>query len=219
MTNEKRILLLGRIDSRFIEEYHNSARAKSSNAHLRKWIALAVCFAAAVSAAFAAINISFSRNTAEDIYRMGTEHSFSSLGALESFLPKSAILYRIPQNNVSEQKHDLYTTENASLADSAQWKTLASSTVYENGNSLYIICIYNNAGKSDQWDVDMVFTKEATRTLTVGKHLIRYAHFTPAIDDYFYYAFVEADGVLYDIRTHSQDPNYIIEVLQTLFAP
>lgn len=77
-------------------------------------------------------------------------------------------------------------------------------------------CFFDGRTAEEQ-KVDMVFTKDATKTLEINGVAVQIAPNVNSLGfEHYYYAVFEYDGIVYDVRTRSNDPNYIYEVLDQL---
>ena len=69
----------------------------------------------------------------------------------------------------------------------------------------------------EDWKVDSVFTPEATQTKNINGVEVDIAQTKNSLKyKYWHYAIFTYDGVLYDVRVQSDNPEYVYEVLDTL---
>lgn len=67
------------------------------------------------------------------------------------------------------------------------------------------------------WKVDSVFTPEATQTKIINGVEVDIAQTKNSLKyKYWHYAIFTYDGVMYDVRVQSDNPEYVYEVLNTL---
>ena len=77
-------------------------------------------------------------------------------------------------------------------------------------------CMFGDLDVED-WKVDMVFTKKATETRIIHGVEVQIARRELSLNyAYVSYAIFKSDGVVYDLRTESNEAEYVYEILDRL---
>ena len=94
---------------------------------------------------------------------------------------------------------------------------IGAALVVLNGQVM-LHCMFGDPDIED-WKVDMVFTKKATETRVIHGVEVQIARQQPSLRaEYWYYAIFKYDGVVYDLRTLSDDAGYVDEVLERMLG-
>ncbi len=195
-----------------------------------RWAAMAACMCLVVILC-ARVAISFLPSQAGDPWRQGVLYSLSSYEDLPT-----AHTGLVPLETLTLTEHaawELYYREGGSAEMTADWfSLLISDTIYGEGENdrwegdiripahrLQVNCFFDGRTEEEQ-KVDMVFTQEATRQVMVHGVEVQIArHPIAAIDyDYWYYAVFTYDGVVYDIRTKSNQADYMERILDEMLC-
>ncbi len=185
--------------------------------HRRRWlkwsgIAAAVCVVATL--AFR-IGIALTPAQTTDVFREGVGMELTDLSELPAEYDGALLVRNLPL--ISGAFYEFYYREGGDPADTDDWYSLLLSEVYGEG-SILLHCMFGDPDIED-WKVDMVFTKKATETRIIHGVEVQIARQQPSLRaEYWYYAVFKHDGVVYDLRTLSEEADYIYEVLEVLLS-
>lgn len=202
---------LGEINTKYVSEAINYSAAKKKNVWL-KWGAIAACFVLVVAAVIR-ISIGFIPSQMTDIYREGIGIELADLSGLP--VEYNGVLLAENLDFTDSAAIELYYNENGTAQNVSDWYSLLIS----DGTSDYdlmMFCMFGEASVED-WKVDMVFTDEATETININGVDVQIARWDMSLQyEYWYYAIFEYDGVVYDIRTKSNNASFIYDILNTV---
>ena len=147
-----------------------------------------------------------------DVFREGTCMELTDLDQLPARYDGAALV-----EGLGATSYEFYYKEGGDPADPADWYSLLVSEVIGNGQVM-LHCMFGDPNIED-WKVDMVFTKKATETRVIHGVEVQIARQQPSLRaEYWYYAIFKYDGVVYDLRTLSDDAGYVDEVLERMLG-
>jgi hypothetical protein len=212
MTNTDLLQAMGHIDPKLIADAAPDAgRKKRADRAWVKWGAVAACLCFAVGMVFR-VAIAFVPNQATDIFREGTLLEITSENDLPAQYDGELLAFRL-----NCPRYELYYKQDGTAENTEDWYSLlASKYDAEADGRMGLHCMFGDTTVED-WKVSSVFTKKATEIHTINGIEIQLARLEFSLEyEYWYYAIFEYDDVVYDIRTRSNNPEYVYEVLETL---
>lgn len=178
---------------------------------LLRWGSLAACICLAAVLAIH-IKVAFTPARMTDVFREGTCMELTDLAQLPAEYGGAALV-----EGLGATSYEFYYKEGGDPADPADWYSLLVSEVIGNGQVM-LHCMFGDPDIED-WKVDMVFTKQATETRVIHGVEVQIARQQPSLRaEYWYYAIFKYDGVVYDLRTLSDDAGYVDEVLERMLG-
>ena len=178
---------------------------------LLRWGSLAACIClAAVLAIY--IKTALTPTQMTDVFREGTCMELTDLEQLPAEYGGASLV-----EGLGAQSYEFYYKEGGDPTNPADWYSLLVSEVIGNGQVM-LHCMFGDPDIED-WKVDMVFTKQATETRVIHGVEVQIARQQPSLRaEYWYYAIFKYDGVVYDLRTLSDDAGYVDEVLERMLG-
>ena len=214
MTNSDIFKELTYIDPAFVAEAAPGERPRRGR--LRPWVkwgAAAACLCLAVALGFR-LKVAFTPSQATDIFREGVGTELTDLDQLPAAYDGAL---RVKNLELEDPTYEFYYKEGGDPTDPADWYSLLVSEVIGNGQ-VVLHCMFGDPDLED-WKVDMVFTKQATETRVIHGVEVQIARQQPSLRaEYWYYAIFKYDGVVYDLRTLSDDAGYVDEVLERMLG-
>ena len=178
---------------------------------LLRWGSLAACICLAAVLAIH-IKVAFTPAQMTDVFREGTCMELTDLEQLPAEYGGAALV-----EGLGATSYEFYYKEGGDPADPADWYSLLVSEGIGNGQVM-LHCMFGDPDIED-WKVDMVFTKKATETRVIHGVEVQIARQQPSLRaEYWYYAIFKYDGVVYDLRTLSDDAGYVDEVLERMLG-
>ena len=186
----------------------SAARRRS---RLLRWGSLAACICLVAVLAIH-IKVAFTPAQMTDVFREGTCMELTDLAQLPARYDGAALV-----EGLGAKSYEFYYKEGGDPADPADWYSLLVSEVIGDGQ-VVLHCMFGDPDLED-WKVDMVFTKKATETRVIHGVEVQIARQQPSLRaEYWYYAIFKYDGVVYDLRTLSDDAGYVDEVLERMLG-
>lgn len=217
MTKEKLFEIIGEIDEQKADEAGQamSARKKTKIVWL-KWVAVAACVCI-VAACVIRIGIGLMPSQMTDIYRSGNLIEITNESELPAVYDGKLLAF-----NLDFDCYELYYSSDGVPENTDDWYTLLASK-YDSGNGdILLHCMFSAALEQNpgiDWKVDSVFTEDATQKKTINGVEIEIAQMKSSLKfKYWHYAIFTCDGVIYDVRVQSDNPEYIYEVLNQLLG-
>ena len=178
---------------------------------LLRWGSLAACICLVAVLAIH-IKVAFTPTQMTDVFREGTCMELTDLEQLPARYDGAALV-----EGLGATFYEFYYKEGGDPANPADWYSLLVSEVIGNGQVM-LHCMFGDPDIED-WKVDMVFTKKATETRVIHGVEVQIARQQPSLRaEYWYYAIFKYDGVVYDLRTLSDDAGYVDEVLEKMLG-
>lgn len=178
---------------------------------LLRWGSLAACICLAAVLAIH-IKVAFTPARMTDVFREGTCMELTDLAQLPAEYGGALLV-----EGLGATSYEFYYKEGGDPADPADWYSLLVSEGIGNGQVM-LHCMFGDPDIED-WKVDMVFTKQATETRIIHGVEVQIARQQPSLRaEYWYYAIFKYDGVVYDLRTLSNDAGYVDEVLERMLG-
>lgn len=210
MKREQLYEAIGDINENYINDAHMTV--KKSRPVWLKWAAMAACLCL-VLAGVIRIGIGLVPSHVGDIYRQGVLVEIDSISDLPAKFDG-----KILAENMAFSENvwiELYYNEGGSETNPNDWYSLLISDFTPKGEVL-MHCMFGDS-TVDDWKIDMVFTRDATRTENINGVDVQIASLAPPPSyDYWHYAIFEYDDVVYDVRVKSNDADYIYTVLNEL---
>ena len=178
----------------------------------RKWlkwgaVAAAVCVVATL--AFR-IGIALTPSQMTDVFREGSRMDLTDLDQLPAEYDGTLLV-----KNLDVDAFEFYYKEGGDPSNTEDWYSLLLLE-YDRGSKLMLHCMFGDLDIED-WKVDMVFTKKATETRIIHGVEVQIARRELSLNyEYVYYAIFKYDGVVYDLRTESNEAKYVYEMLDIL---
>ena len=178
----------------------------------RKWlkwgaVAAAVCVVATL--AFR-IGIALTPSQMTDVFREGISMELTDLSQLPAEYDGTLLV-----KNLDVDAFEFYYKEGGDPSNTEDWYSLLLLE-YDGGSKLMLHCMFGDLDLED-WKVDMVFTKKATETRIIHGVEVQIARRELSLNyEYVYYAIFKYDGVVYDLRTESNEAEYVYEMLDIL---
>ena len=178
---------------------------------LLRWGSLSACICLVAVLAIH-IKVAFTPAQMTDVFREGTCMELTDLAQLPAEYGGAALV-----EGLGAKSYEFYYKEGGDPADPADWYSLLVSEGIGNGQVM-LHCMFGDPNIED-WKVDMVFTKKATETRVIHGVEVQIARQQPSLRaEYWYYAIFKYDGVVYDLRTLSDDAGYVDEVLERMLG-
>ena len=178
---------------------------------LLRWGSLAACICLIAVLAIH-IKVAFTPAQMTDVFREGTCMELTDLAQLPAEYGGAALV-----EGLGATYYEFYYKEGGDPTDPADWYSLLVSEAIGNGQ-VTLHCMFGDPDIED-WKVDMVFTKQATETRVIHGVEVQIARQQPSLRaEYRYYAIFKYDGVVYDLRTLSDDAGYVDEVLERMLG-
>ena len=214
MTNSDIFKELTYIDPAFVAEAAPGEKPRRSR--LRPWVkwgAWAACLCLAVVLGFR-LRIAFTPSQATDIFREGVCMEITDPDQLPAAYDGALLVKNL---ELTDATYEFYYKEGGDPARTDDWYSLLLNERYGEG-SILLHCMFGDPAIED-WKVDRVFTEKATETRLVHGVEVQIARLEPSLRaEYWYYAIFKLDGVVYDLRTLSDDAAYMYKVLDTLLG-
>ena len=212
MTNQDIFRELTNITPAYILDAAPRAESASRRrSRLLRWGSLAACICLVAVLAIH-IKVAFTPAQMTDVFREGTCMELTDLAQLPAEYGGAALV-----EGLGATSYEFYYKEGGDPADPADWYSLLVSEVIGNGQ-VVLHCMFGDPDIED-WKVDMVFTKQATETRVIHGVEVQIARQQPSLRaEYRYYAIFKYDGVVYDLRTLSDDAGYVDEVLERMLG-
>ena len=212
MTNQDIFRELTNITPAYIlDAAPRAERAPRRRGRLLRWGSLAACICLVAVLAIH-IKVAFTPAQMTDVFREGICMELTDLGQLPAEYDGAALV-----EGLGATSYEFYYKEGGDPTDPADWYSLLVSEVIGNGQVM-LHCMFGDPDIED-WKVDMVFTKQATETRVIHGVEVQIARQQPSLRaEYWYYAIFKYDGVVYDLRTLSDDAGYVDEVLERMLG-
>ncbi len=174
-----------------------------------KWVGIAACLCLVAVLVFR-VGIALTPSQATDVFREGIGMELTDLSELPAAYDGILLV-----KNLDVDAYEFYYKEGGDPANTDDWYSLLLSEDIGGGRVL-MHCMFGDPDIED-WKVDMVFTKKATETRVIHGVEVQIARREVSLRaEYAYYAVFKYDGVVYDLRTESDEAGYIYEVLDML---
>lgn len=174
-----------------------------------KWGAVAAVICVVATLAFR-IGITLTPSQMTDVFREGSRMDLTDLDQLPAKYDGTLLV-----KNLDVDAFEFYYKEGGDPSNTEDWYSLLLLE-YDRGSKLMLHCMFGDLDIED-WKVDMVFTKKATETRIIHGVEVQIARRELSLNyEYVYYAIFKYDGVVYDLRTESNEAEYIYEVLDIL---
>lgn len=182
--------------------------------HSRRWLkwgGLAACICLIAVLAIH-IKVAFTPAQMTDVFREGVCLELTDLDQLPAEYDGALLA-----EGLGASSYEFYYKEGGDPTDPADWYSLLVGERIGNGE-VVLHCMFGDPDLED-WKVDMVFTKKATETRIIHGVEVQIARQQPSLRaEYWYYAIFKYDGVVYDLRTLSDDAGYVDEVLERMLG-
>ena len=212
MTNQDIFRELTNITPAYILDAAPRAESASRRrSRLLRWGSLAACICLVAVLAIH-IKVAFTPAQMTDVFREGTCMELTDLVQLPARYDGAALV-----EGLGAKSYEFYYKEGGDPTDPADWYSLLVSEGIGNGQ-VVLHCMFGDPDLED-WKVDMVFTKKATETRVIHGVEVQIARQQPSLRaEYWYYTIFKYDGVVYDLRTLSDDAGYVDEVLERMLG-
>lgn len=214
MTNTNLLHAMGRIDLKLIADAAPDVRQKKcANKVWLKWgmVAACLCF---VAAGVFRIAIGFIPSQMTDIFREGIRYEMESVYDLPAEYAGKILAQNLALSETAAI--EFYYKEGGVATNTDDWYSLIVADT-QSDRELLMHCMFGDTTVED-WKVSMVFTKDATQTMTINGVNVQIARNANSLEyEYWYYAIFEYDDIVYDVRVKSDDPDVIYDVLNQLF--
>lgn len=158
------------------------------------------------------IKVAFAPAQMTDVFREGIGMELTDLSQLPAEYDGTLLA-----ENLEAGVYEFYYKEGGDPTDTDDWYSLLVSEVIGNGRVM-LHCMFGDLDLED-WKVDMVFTKKATETRIIHGVEVQMARRELSLNyEYVYYVVFKYDGVVYDLRTESNEAEYVYEVLELLLG-
>ena len=180
--------------------------------HRRRWLkwsggAACICLVAVLAIH---VKVAFTPARMTDVFRDGIGMELTDLDQLPAKYDGTLLV-----KNLDVDAFEFYYKEGGDPSNTEDWYSLLLLE-YDGGSKLMLHCMFGDLDVED-WKVDMVFTKKATETRIIHGVEVQIARRELSLNyAYVYYAIFKYDGVVYDLRTESNEAEYIYEVLDIL---
>lgn len=203
---------LGNVGDNYVDEAVTYTVKKKSNAWL-KWGAIAACLCLVVGVAIR-IGIGFVPSQMTDIYREGNLIEITDESELPAKYDGELLAF-----NLDFESYEFYYKFDGVPENTDDWYSLLASKYDTNGDIL-LHCMFDAASKQNpdqDWKVNAVFTSDATQKTTINGVEVEIAQTKNSLKyKYWHYAIFTYDGVVYDVRVQSDNPEYVYAVLDIL---
>lgn len=213
MTDINLLHAMGNIDPRLIAEAApDTVSRKSAGEVWLKWATIAAC-AYLVAAAVLRVAVAFVPSQAADPLCEGcVEYEIEDLSDLPAVYDGKMLLQNLDLSEGVD--FNFFYVKDGSPTNTDDWHSLYFSD-YQNGVKLSVSCLFDTT--VEDWKPSRVFTEKATQTVTINGVEVQIARNDHSLDlQYSYYAIFEYDGIVYDIRVKSDDPDHIYGVLEQM---
>ena len=174
-----------------------------------KWGAVAAVICVVATLAFR-IGITLTPSQMTDVFREGSRMDLTDLDQLPAKYDGTLLV-----KNLDVDAFEFYYKEGGDPSNIEDWYSLLLLE-HDRGGKIMLHCMFGDPDLED-WKVDMVFTKKATETRVIHGVEVQIARRELSLNyEYVYYAIFKYDGVVYDLRTESNEAEYIYEVLDIL---
>lgn len=174
-----------------------------------KWGGLAACICLIAVLAIH-IKVAFTPAQMTDVFREGIGLELTDLDQLPAEYDGTLLV-----KNLDVDAFEFYYKEGGDPSNTEDWYSLLLLE-HDRGGKIMLHCMFGDPDLED-WKVDMVFTKKATETRIIHGVEVQIARRELSLNyEYVYYAIFKYDGVVYDLRTESNEAEYIYEVLDIL---
>lgn len=216
MKKEELFEIIGEVDEHKVcEAGQVMSVKKKTNTVWFKWVAIAACVCIVVAGAIR-IGIGFIPSQMTDIYREGYLIEITEESELPAKYDGNLLAF-----NLGFENYEFYYKTDGMAENIDDWYSLLSSKYDANGDIL-LHCMFGALTEEDlkeDWKVDSVFTPDATQKKTINGVEVEIAQTKYSLKyKYWHYAIFTYDGVVYDVRVQSNNPEYIYEVLNQLLS-
>jgi len=174
-----------------------------------KWGGLAACICLVAVLAIH-VKVAFTPAQMTDVFRDGIAMVLTDLDQLPAKYDGTLLV-----KNLDVDAFEFYYKEGGDPSNTEDWYSLLLLE-YDGGSKLMLHCMFGDLDVED-WKVDMVFTKKATETRIIHGVEVQIARRDLSLNyAYVYYAIFKYDGVVYDLRTESNEAEYVYEILDRL---
>lgn len=216
MKKEDLFDILGEVDE---EKVTTAGRAmttkKKPNLVWLKWGTMAACLCLIVGVIIR-IGIDFVPSQMTDIYREGNLIEITQESELPATYNGKMLAF-----NLDFETYEFYYKTDGVAENTDDWYSLLASK-YDTNGDIVLHCMFTPTTEEDQkedWKVDSVFTAEATQKKIINGVEVEIAQTKYSIKyEYWHYAIFTYDGVVYDVRVQSNNPEYVYEVLNQLLS-
>lgn len=214
MKKEDLFEVLGEVNE---EKVANAGRAmdeKKKNISIWfKWGAMAACLCLVVGVLIR-IGIGFVPSQMTDIYREGNLIEITEESELPAKYDGKLLAF-----NLRFESYEFYYKIDGVAENTDDWYSLLASK-YDADGDIVLHCMFGPLTEEDlkeDWKVDSVFTPDATQKETINGVEVEIAQLENSLKyKYWHYAIFIYDGVVYDVRVQSDNPEYVYEVLNQL---
>ncbi len=222
MNTEIMLNIINGIDEDLTDEYFDIEKEfvmKKRKKKIMHRASLAACFALFLICLPTVFHI-FNPSQMTDSFRVGIEYQIDDIQNLPAQYNGKILVQNL---NLSENAECvLYYNEGGNVSSAEDWFSLLISDmpfVEENfEGKLLVYCLFDGRSVEDE-KVDMVFTEDATKKVNINGTEVHIARYNNSIQfEYWYYAVFKYDGVIYDVRTQSDDSEYIYRILEQLLS-
>lgn len=216
MKKENLFDVIGDVDEQKVATAGRAMTAqKKSRPVWLKWGAMAACLCLVVGVAIR-VGIGFVPSQMTDIYREGNLIEITEESELPAKYDGKLLAFSLGFEN-----YEFYYKTDGVAENTDDWYSLLASKYDDNGDVL-LHCMFDAASKQNpdqDWKVDAVFTSDATQKKTINGVDVEIAQTKNSLKyKYWHYAFFTYDGVVYDVRVQSDNPEYVYEVLNQLLS-
>lgn len=212
MRKEQLFDLIGEIDERKAESaYRTVSTAKRTRIPVKRGV-LAACLCLLLAAAIP-FALAMIPNQATDVFREGNLIEIKCKEDLPAVYDGELLAFRLDFDS-----YEFYYDADGDAQNTDDWYSLLAHSRNKE-NAVLLHCMFGDTTVED-WKVDTVFTKKATKTETIHGIEVQIARMELSLQyQYWHYAVFEYDDVVYDIRVQSDDPDDIYEILNKLLVP
>lgn len=217
MKKEELFEIIGEVDEHKVYEAGYAMSAKKK-VHLVwfKWVAIAACVCFVVAGAIR-IGIGLAPSQMTDIRREGNLIEITQESELPAVYDGKLLAF-----NLNFEKYEFYYKYDGVPENTDDWYTLLAAKYDAEKGDILLHCMFDAATKENpnqDWKVDSVFTPEATQKKTINGVEVEIAQNEYSLKyKYWHYVIFIFDGVVYDVRVQSDNPEYVYEVLNQLLS-